>query len=243
MATNKELVLEIVRGDRGGRPRGERGDLRAVPVLPRRHPLRRPQRQAGGRVPGRDPRRGSREQGRRDAEHLGLRHPTKFVRPFTEATAVINVSLIKDHSICGYTGCLKNIYRHDDQPRIPVHEHTRESADRGLYGAGRRKSRVRLHITDGFKLIYDQGPSTEPEGGASSTSRPMPSTDPKSPPDADRLGVVRRGARRTGCPRLKEASRNRRTSASRASSARASSTRIKSRCARSDVAAPRIPPA
>ena len=34
---------------------------------------------------------------------------TKFVKPFTEATAVINVGLIKDHSICGYTGCLKNM--------------------------------------------------------------------------------------------------------------------------------------
>ena len=33
---------------------------------------------------------------------LGI--PTKFVRPLTEATAVINVALIKDHSICGYTG-------------------------------------------------------------------------------------------------------------------------------------------
>src|SRR5262249_28678701 len=38
---------------------------------------------------------------------LGIK--TKFVRPLTEATAVINVGLIKDHSICGYTGCLKNV--------------------------------------------------------------------------------------------------------------------------------------
>src|SRR6185369_6351074 len=53
---------------------------------------------------------------------------TKFVRPFTEATAVINVGLIKDHSICGYTGCLKNITHGYDQPaRLPRAQ--REPAD------------------------------------------------------------------------------------------------------------------
>jgi uncharacterized Fe-S center protein len=34
---------------------------------------------------------------------------TKYVSAFMDATCVINVSQIKDHSICGYTGTMKNI--------------------------------------------------------------------------------------------------------------------------------------
>src|SRR5262245_11873775 len=50
--------------------------------------------------------------------------PTKFVTAFTEATAVINIGLIKDHSICGYTGCMKNItYGAQIAPHL-FHEHT-----------------------------------------------------------------------------------------------------------------------
>jgi len=83
---------------------------------------------------------------------------TKYVRQLTEATAVIDMTQIKDHSICGYTGCLKNMthgsiinpqdhHRHQASPQIAV-----------LYAHEILKSRVRLHITDGFKIIYDQGP-------------------------------------------------------------------------------------
>ncbi len=84
--------------------------------------------------------------------------PTRYVRFLTEATAVINVSLIKDHTICGYTGALKNIthgsivnpeyhHRHQADPQIAV-----------LFAHPIVQSRVRLHITDGFKKIYDGGP-------------------------------------------------------------------------------------
>ena len=34
---------------------------------------------------------------------------TKYARIFTDATAVINISMIKDHSISGYTGLMKNM--------------------------------------------------------------------------------------------------------------------------------------
>ncbi len=34
---------------------------------------------------------------------------TRYCRFFTEATAVINLTMMKDHGICGYTGTLKNI--------------------------------------------------------------------------------------------------------------------------------------
>jgi len=83
---------------------------------------------------------------------------TKFVRPFTEATAVINVGLIKDHGICGYTGCLKNITHGSTINPQAFHEHHASPQIASLYAQEVVKSRVRLHIIDGFKLIYDQGP-------------------------------------------------------------------------------------
>lgn len=83
---------------------------------------------------------------------------TRFVRVFTEATAVINVGLIKDHNICGYTGCLKNITHGSIVNPHDYHEHLATPQIAELYGQDICRSRVRLHITDGFKLIYDQGP-------------------------------------------------------------------------------------
>jgi len=83
---------------------------------------------------------------------------TKFVRPLTEATAVINVALIKDHSICGYTGCLKNVTHGSTINPHDFHQHNASPQIAALYAQDIIKSRVRLHITDGFKLIYDGGP-------------------------------------------------------------------------------------
>lgn len=83
---------------------------------------------------------------------------TKFVRPFMEATAVINLGLIKDHSICGYTGCLKNITHGSTINPGSFHENHASPQIAELYAQAAVKSRVRLHIVDGFKLIYDQGP-------------------------------------------------------------------------------------
>jgi uncharacterized protein (DUF362 family) len=83
---------------------------------------------------------------------------TKFVRPFTEATAVINVGVIKDHSICGYTGCLKNITHGSTINPHAFHAHHASPQIAMLYAQDVVKSRVRLHIVDGFKLIYDEGP-------------------------------------------------------------------------------------
>jgi uncharacterized protein (DUF362 family) len=93
----------------------------------------------------------------------GTEVKTKFVRVLTESTAVINFSLIKDHSICGYTGMLKNMthgcqilphyfHRHHASPQIAL-----------LYAQDVIKSRVRLCITDGYKVMFNGGPKwTEP---------------------------------------------------------------------------------
>jgi uncharacterized protein (DUF362 family) len=83
---------------------------------------------------------------------------TKFVRQVTDATAVINLTMMKDHSLCGFTGALKNMthgqiinphdhHAHLCNPQIPL-----------LYNHPVLRSRVRLHLIDALKIIYDQGP-------------------------------------------------------------------------------------
>jgi uncharacterized protein (DUF362 family) len=83
---------------------------------------------------------------------------TKFVRQLTEATAVINVALIKDHGICGYTGCIKNMTHGCVINPSSFHQRNGSPQIAALYAQDVIKSRVRLHITDGFKLLYDGGP-------------------------------------------------------------------------------------
>jgi uncharacterized protein (DUF362 family) len=83
---------------------------------------------------------------------------TKFVRYLTEATAAINFSLIKDHSICGYTGCLKNMTHGCSINPQDFHLHHASPQIALLYAQDVVKSRVRLCITDGYKIMADGGP-------------------------------------------------------------------------------------
>jgi uncharacterized protein (DUF362 family) len=83
---------------------------------------------------------------------------TQFCRPLMEATAVINVSLIKDHSICGYTGLLKNMTHGSIDNPSKHHQHKASPQIAKIYAHEAIKSRVRLHVTDGYKIMYDGGP-------------------------------------------------------------------------------------
>jgi uncharacterized protein (DUF362 family) len=132
--------------------------------------------------------------------------PTRYVRPLTEATAVINVSLIKDHSICGYTGCLKNVTHGSIINPGAFHDHLASPQIAELYAQATVKSRVVLHIADAFKVIYDGGPlDRNPE-------RRIPheaiyvSTDPVAL-DVIGWGEVEKLRRDKGLPSLKSAGR------------------------------------
>lgn len=83
---------------------------------------------------------------------------TRYVRFVTEATAVIDMTMMKDHSICGYTGALKNMTH--GQIVNPQDHHTQHANPQiaVLYDHPILKSRVRLHVVDAFKIIYDGGP-------------------------------------------------------------------------------------
>jgi uncharacterized protein (DUF362 family) len=131
---------------------------------------------------------------------------TKFVRPFTEATAVINVGLIKDHSICGYTGCLKNITHGSTINPQAFHEHNASPQIASLYAQDVVKSRVRLHIVDGFKLIYDEGPLDTNKKRRIPHEAVYATTDPVAM-DVVGWAIVEDHRKNNGLPTLKEAGR------------------------------------
>jgi len=83
---------------------------------------------------------------------------TKYARQLLEATAVIDMTQIKDHSICGYTGTLKNITHGNINNPHEHHAHKASPQIAMLYNHPIVTSRVRLHITDAFKVMYDRGP-------------------------------------------------------------------------------------
>jgi uncharacterized protein (DUF362 family) len=84
--------------------------------------------------------------------------PTKYCKFFLDATAVIDLTMIKDHSICGYTGTLKNITHGNIDNPHDHHAHNASPQIAVLYNHAIVTSRVRLHVTDAFKVMYDKGP-------------------------------------------------------------------------------------
>lgn len=131
---------------------------------------------------------------------------TKYVRAFTEATAVINVSNFKDHSICGYTGTMKNITHGSIINPHHFHAHNASPQIAQLYAQDIVRSRVRLHITDAYKIIYDQGPLDK------NPKRRVPHESIYVSTDAvalDVIGwqVVEKWRRDNGLPTLKDALR------------------------------------
>jgi hypothetical protein len=88
----------------------------------------------------------------------GTARHTKFVRPLTEATALINFALIKDHAICGYTGALKNMTHGCSVNPQDFHDHHASPQIALLSAQDVLTSRLRLCIIDGFKLMAHGGP-------------------------------------------------------------------------------------
>jgi uncharacterized protein (DUF362 family) len=131
---------------------------------------------------------------------------TKFVRAFTEATAVINVGLLKDHSICGFTGCMKNITHGSTINPHAFHEHNASPQIASLYAQDIVKSRVRLHIIDAYKVIYDEGPLDTNKKRRVPYEAVYATTDPVA---MDTVGwaVIEEHRKNNQLPTLKEAGR------------------------------------
>lgn len=131
---------------------------------------------------------------------------TRYCTFFTDATAVIDMTQIKDHGICGYTGTMKNItHGNIDNPHAH-HAHQASPQIAMLYNHPIVTSRVRLHITDAFKIMYDRGPlykdprTTIPHGAV------YVSTDPVA---MDTMGwkIVDDERKKRNIPNLKDSRR------------------------------------
>jgi uncharacterized protein (DUF362 family) len=83
---------------------------------------------------------------------------TKFVRALTEATAAINFALVKDHSICGYTGAMKNMTHGCSINPHDFHVHNASPQIALMFAQDVIKTRVRLNIADAFKVMAQGGP-------------------------------------------------------------------------------------
>ena len=207
MASNKELVLEIVKGVMAA------GVPASSIVIYEQYPSFLAGTRIASRKAEMDPSfpagitatvHENKDATMPEIQVMGI--GTKFVRPFTEATAVINVGLIKDHSICGYTGCLKNITHGSTINPQAFHEHNASPQIASLYAQDVVKSRVRLHIVDGFKIIYDEGPLDTNKKRRVPHEAVYATTDPVA---MDVLGwaVVEEHRKNNGLPTLKEAGR------------------------------------
>lgn len=131
---------------------------------------------------------------------------TKYVRQLTQSTAIIDMTQIKDHSICGYTGTLKNMTH--GQITNPQDHHTFRCNPQiaVLYNHPILQSRVRLHITDAFKIIYDGGPLDKDARRRVPHGAVYVSTDPVA---MDTVGwrVIDQARKDHGVPSLKDAGR------------------------------------
>jgi uncharacterized protein (DUF362 family) len=88
----------------------------------------------------------------------GTQRHTKFVRALTESTALVNFALIKDHSICGYTGALKNMTHGCSVNPQDFHDHHASPQIAILSAQDVLQTRLRLCVIDGFKLMAHGGP-------------------------------------------------------------------------------------
>lgn len=131
---------------------------------------------------------------------------TRYVTAFTSASVVINVTQMKDHSICGFTGAMKNITHGCNVNPHQFHAHTASPQIAHLYSQDVVKSRVALHITDAFQVIYDEGPiDVNPQRRVPHESV-YASTDPVA---LDVIGweVIEKLRRENGLPTLADAGR------------------------------------
>lgn len=88
--------------------------------------------------------------------------PTRYVNPLLAATAVINFPLAKDHGISGVTGALKNMTHGSITNPSDFHQHAASPQIAELYAHEAIRSRVRLHVMDATRVLWNGGPRDAP---------------------------------------------------------------------------------
>ena len=109
---------------------------------------------------------------------------TQYATPLLQCTAVIGVPLVKDHSLSGFTGCMKNMTHGSIKNPQDFHAHQCSPQIAELYSHDAIRSRVRVHVMDAFKVLYDGGPRDNPAARVPFEALFM-STDPVA---LDRIG-------------------------------------------------------
>ncbi len=134
------------------------------------------------------------------------RVPTRYCRIFTDASAVIDMTMMKDHSLSGFTGAMKNITHGNVENPEDHHAHRAAPQIALLYAHPIVTSRVRLHIVDAFKIIYDKGPLDKDPRTRAPHGAIYASTDPVA---LDTLGalVIDEERKKRGGTTLAEAGR------------------------------------
>lgn len=111
---------------------------------------------------------------------------TAFAQAMLQCTAIIGVPLVKDHSISGFTGAMKNMTHGSVRNPDAFHLHRASPQIAELYAHDAIRSRVRLHIMDAFKVMYDGGPLDRNPNARVPYEAVLASTDPVA---IDRIGT------------------------------------------------------
>jgi len=91
--------------------------------------------------------------------NLATAGKVRLTKAITKATAVINIPVCKDHGTAGVTGALKNMSHGSIQNPWDHHSNGCNPSIPEIYDLSHIKDKVRLVITDGFRMVYDGGPS------------------------------------------------------------------------------------
>jgi uncharacterized protein (DUF362 family) len=87
--------------------------------------------------------------------------PVYFSKIYDEITALINVPLIKDHTVAGVTVSMKNHYGSILNPN-DLHPNACDPYLAELNATAPIKDKTRLIIVDGLRSIYNKGPRDDP---------------------------------------------------------------------------------
>jgi uncharacterized protein (DUF362 family) len=110
---------------------------------------------------------------------------TQYAQALLDCTAIVGVPLVKDHSLSGFTGAMKNMTHGSIRNPEDFHRHQCSPQIAELYAHEAIRSRVRLHVMDAFKVLYDRGPQDNPAARVPYNAV-MVSTDPVA---LDRIGA------------------------------------------------------
>lgn len=82
---------------------------------------------------------------------------THLIKLVDKLTAIINIAAAKDHDLAGVTGALK-LTAFGNIERVPVFHRTIHKTIPQIYSLPELKGKMRLHILDALKVLYNGGP-------------------------------------------------------------------------------------